>query len=107
MHLQNTFGFSILRIVRDNPKEWTVHFGGRRGKSLRRSYLALETAGRDGKSMVCASALHPSLPVASSFLLFATATFFFSLFFVRMGKFLSSAFIFLTAQLIRFFGRCL
>ena len=56
-HLQDTFGFSILRIVRDNPKEWTVHFGGRRGKLLRRSYLALETAGRDGKSMVCLTPL--------------------------------------------------
>ncbi|PYH46494.1 fatty acid synthase beta subunit [Aspergillus saccharolyticus JOP 1030-1] len=38
----NTYGVSILEIVRHNPKEYTVHFGGRRGKAIRDNYIALD-----------------------------------------------------------------
>lgn len=48
-HMNDLFGFSILDVVRRNPKELTVHFGGRRGAQLRRSYLALTTEGADGR----------------------------------------------------------
>lgn len=51
-HLRKTFSFSILEIVQKNPKSWTVNFGGRRGRQVLRNYLALETASRDGKTMV-------------------------------------------------------
>lgn len=54
-HMSAFFGFSILDIVRRNPKELIVHFGGRRGAQLRRSYLALTTEGVDGR-------LKPLLP---------------------------------------------
>lgn len=37
-------GFSILDIVRNNPKELTVHFGGSHGRKLRDNYLAMRCA---------------------------------------------------------------
>nr|AGQ43602.1 HC-toxin fatty acid synthase beta subunit [Alternaria jesenskae] len=36
--LQN-YGFAITTIVRDNPKELTVHFGGRQGEAIRQNYM--------------------------------------------------------------------
>lgn len=36
-------GFSILYIVRCNPKTLTVHFGGKRGRKIRENYLVMET----------------------------------------------------------------
>lgn len=46
----NPLGFSILEIVRNNPKELTVHFGGARGKAIRENYIAMtfETVAADG-----------------------------------------------------------
>ncbi|KAG9401868.1 3-oxoacyl-[acyl-carrier-protein] synthase [Aphanomyces cochlioides] len=40
-HLSNKFGFSILEIVRKNPTSLTIHFGGKRGVSIRENYMAL------------------------------------------------------------------
>jgi len=40
-HLREQYGFSILHIVRDNPQSLTVHFGGKRGRQLRNTYLAM------------------------------------------------------------------
>ena len=51
-HLQATYGFSILDIVRKNPKSLTVHFGGRRGAAIRRNYMALEVEAPDGSGPV-------------------------------------------------------
>ncbi|KAL8690260.1 MAG: hypothetical protein Q9218_004257, partial [Villophora microphyllina] len=42
-HLRNLYGFSILDIVKNNPKSITVYFGGKRGQQIRRNYLALKT----------------------------------------------------------------
>ncbi|KAG3005001.1 Fatty acid synthase subunit alpha [Phytophthora cactorum] len=41
LHLLNTFGFSILDIVRNNPKSITVYFGGKKGRKIRDKYLSL------------------------------------------------------------------
>ncbi|KAJ6125114.1 Fatty acid synthase subunit beta [Penicillium samsonianum] len=38
---ENTYGFSITNIVRSNPKELTVHFGGARGRAIRKNYMSL------------------------------------------------------------------
>ncbi|KAH6651491.1 fatty acid synthase [Truncatella angustata] len=35
------FGLSILEIVRNNPKEIKVHFGGVKGRMLRQNYLSM------------------------------------------------------------------
>ncbi|KAI2628007.1 fatty acid synthase beta subunit [Hypomontagnella submonticulosa] len=40
-HFLDTFGFSILEIVRNDPKELTVYFGGARGKTIRQNYMAM------------------------------------------------------------------
>ncbi|KAI1475652.1 fatty acid synthase beta subunit [Daldinia eschscholtzii] len=40
-HFLDTFGFSILDIVRNDPKELTVYFGGARGKAIRQNYMAM------------------------------------------------------------------
>ncbi|KAJ2337702.1 fatty acid synthase alpha subunit Lsd1 [Coemansia sp. RSA 2681] len=40
-HMLAKYGVSLLEIVRNNPKELTVHFGGRRGEGLRRNYMLL------------------------------------------------------------------
>ncbi|KAI9921603.1 hypothetical protein PsorP6_002324 [Peronosclerospora sorghi] len=40
-HLRKTFGFSILEMVRQNPKSITVHFGGKKGRAIREKYMSL------------------------------------------------------------------
>lgn len=42
-YLRNRYGFSILQIVRENPKSLTVHFGGPRGKVIRENLRSLQT----------------------------------------------------------------
>lgn len=43
-------GFAITNIVKNNPKELTIHFGGPRGKAIRANYMAMtfETVAADG-----------------------------------------------------------
>ena len=41
-HLMSKFGFSILNIVRKNPKQLTLFFGGKRGQAIRKSYINLQ-----------------------------------------------------------------
>jgi malonyl CoA-acyl carrier protein transacylase len=38
-HFLTNYGFSIVDIVRNNPKELTVYFGGPKGKAIRQNYL--------------------------------------------------------------------
>ncbi|KAH8802730.1 fatty acid synthase-like protein subunit beta [Xylogone sp. PMI_703] len=49
-HFMDTYGFAITNIVKNNPKELTIHFGGPRGKAIRQNYMAMtfETVGSDG-----------------------------------------------------------
>ena len=50
--VSDTFtGFSILKIVRENPKELTIHFGGPRGRAIRDKYISItvETSGANGE----------------------------------------------------------
>ncbi|KAL6898162.1 beta subunit of fatty acid synthase [Trichoderma evansii] len=49
-YLLDNYGFSITNIVKNNPKELTVHFGGPRGKAIRQNYMAMtfETVAADG-----------------------------------------------------------
>ncbi|KAL4930380.1 acyl transferase domain-containing protein [Aspergillus undulatus] len=37
------YGWSVLDIVRNNPKSLTVHFGGRNGRRIRQRYLKMTT----------------------------------------------------------------
>ncbi|KAJ4294899.1 beta subunit of fatty acid synthetase [Collariella sp. IMI 366227] len=50
-YLMDTYGFAITNIVKNNPRELTIHFGGPRGKAIRQNYMAMtfETVtGSDG-----------------------------------------------------------
>ncbi|KAI0517884.1 fatty acid synthase beta subunit [Xylaria bambusicola] len=57
-HLLETFGFSILDIVRNNPKELTVHFGGSQGRKIRANYRAMRCA--DGQPVFGAITMRTS-----------------------------------------------
>ncbi|PYI00383.1 beta subunit of fatty acid synthase [Aspergillus sclerotiicarbonarius CBS 121057] len=41
--LYTSYGWSVLDIVKNNPKSVTVHFGGKRGRQIRENYLAITT----------------------------------------------------------------
>lgn len=49
-HLLATYGFSIIEIVRDNPKEKTIYFGGIKGQAIRQRYMDMtyDTLDKDG-----------------------------------------------------------
>ena len=49
-HFLDNYGLSIVNIVKTNPKELTIHFGGPRGKAIRENYMAMtfETVNTDG-----------------------------------------------------------
>lgn len=50
-HFVNNYGFSILDIVKNNPNELTIHFGGAKGRKIRENYISMmfETIGEDGE----------------------------------------------------------
>ncbi|GAM91484.1 hypothetical protein ANO11243_095350 [Dothideomycetidae sp. 11243] len=50
LHFSQNYGFKITDIVKNNPKELTVHFGGPRGKAIRQNYMSMtfETVASDG-----------------------------------------------------------
>lgn len=41
IHFLNTYGFSIIDIVKNNPSELTVHFGGEKGRAIRENYTKM------------------------------------------------------------------
>lgn len=41
IHFLNTYGFSIIDIVKNNPEELTVHFGGEKGRSIKKNYTQM------------------------------------------------------------------
>jgi fatty acid synthase subunit beta len=49
-HLLAVYGFSIVEIVKDNPKEKTIHFGGIKGQAIRKRYMEMthDTMDKDG-----------------------------------------------------------
>lgn len=50
-HFLRNYGFSIIKIVRENPKELDIHFGGPKGKAIRDNYISMmfETIGENGE----------------------------------------------------------
>lgn len=49
-HLLAVYGFSDIEIVKDNPKEKTVHFGGIKGQAICKRYIdtTYDTIDKDG-----------------------------------------------------------
>lgn len=50
-HFVDNYGFSILDIVKNNPNELTIHFGGAQGRKIRENYISMmfETIGENGE----------------------------------------------------------
>lgn len=50
VHLLAVYGFSIVDIVKNNPKEKTIHFGGLKGQEIRQRYMDMtyDTLDKDG-----------------------------------------------------------
>ncbi|KAJ2688668.1 fatty acid synthase alpha subunit Lsd1 [Coemansia spiralis] len=63
-HMVAKYGVSLLDIVRNNPKEHTVHFGSKTGEELQRSYMSLTKSSRGDKSG--AVPLFPEITLDSS-----------------------------------------
>jgi fatty acid synthase subunit alpha len=40
-HLLSVYGFSIVDIVKNNPKDLTIHFGGVKGQAIRQRYMEM------------------------------------------------------------------
>ncbi|WBW74907.1 fatty acid synthase beta subunit Fas1 [Schizosaccharomyces osmophilus] len=53
-HFLSHYGFSIIDIVKNNPKDITIHFGGTKGKQIRNNYMAMayEKINDDGSTSV-------------------------------------------------------
>lgn len=49
-HLRAVYGFSIIDIVKNNPKSKTIHFGGFKGQEIRQRYMEMsyDTMDKDG-----------------------------------------------------------
>jgi malonyl CoA-acyl carrier protein transacylase len=49
-HLLEVYGFSIIDILKHNPKEKTIHFGGIKGQAIRQWYndMTYNTLDKDG-----------------------------------------------------------
>ncbi|KAG8716660.1 3-oxoacyl-[acyl-carrier-protein] synthase [Ceratobasidium sp. 394] len=50
VHLLAVYGISIVDIVKNNPKDKTIHFGGIKGQAIRQRYMAMsyDTTDKDG-----------------------------------------------------------
>lgn len=57
----NFSGFSITQIVRNNPKELTVHFGGARGRAIRENYIALTFDAVDDEGKTICKPIFPNI----------------------------------------------
>ncbi|CAK1361657.1 putative sterigmatocystin biosynthesis fatty acid synthase subunit beta [Cercospora beticola] len=62
-YLREHYGFSILKIIRENPTGLTISFGGRRGRRIRQNYL---TMGQRGTSSTPYRCIVPSLTAQSA-----------------------------------------
>ena len=58
-HLLAVYGFSIVDIVKNNPKEKTIHFSGIKGQAIREHYMVMTMIRwtRMGMSGLCRSLL--------------------------------------------------
>lgn len=52
-HFLENYGFSIIDIVKNNPKELTIHFGGPRGQRIKKNYTSMiyEVVDNDGRNI--------------------------------------------------------
>ncbi|KAF8299660.1 hypothetical protein DL93DRAFT_2102899 [Clavulina sp. PMI_390] len=51
-HLTAVYGFSIIELVKQNPKEKTIHFGGIKGQAIRQRYIDMTHGALDREGNV-------------------------------------------------------
>ncbi|KAI8973281.1 fatty acid synthase [Mycotypha africana] len=73
-HFMENYGFSILDIVRNNPKEKTIHFGGPRGKKIRQNYMSMSYDVVDADGTTKTLPLFPSIHERSTSYTFRSPT---------------------------------
>ena len=65
-HLGEVYGFSIIDIVKNNPKSKTIHFGGLKGQGIRQRYMDLRYDTTDKEGNVKTLPLFPDITVRTS-----------------------------------------
>lgn len=60
-YFESQFGVRLSAIVRENPSEVTVHFGGLRGRILRQNYMAMACDVPDGNGATRRQRLYPDI----------------------------------------------
>lgn len=68
--MQSKYGFSILHIVRNNPKSITIRFGGKKGAQIRENYMNLTMESPDGIGKV---PIIPDITISSDSYTFVSA----------------------------------
>ncbi|PVU98003.1 hypothetical protein BB559_001847, partial [Furculomyces boomerangus] len=69
-HLFKVFGFSILDIVKNNPKSKTIYFGGPKGEEIKKNYMSMMYETIDSNGDVQSYPLFPEINEDSSFYTF-------------------------------------
>ncbi|PVU94326.1 hypothetical protein BB561_002640 [Smittium simulii] len=69
-HLLKVYGFSIIDIVRNNPKTKTIYFGGPKGEKIRENYMSMIYETIDDEGNVQSLPLFPEINVNSPFYTF-------------------------------------
>ncbi|KAG0644946.1 malonyl Co-A carrier protein [Hyphodiscus hymeniophilus] len=65
-YLLETFGFSLLDLVRKDPKELTVYFGGPKGRKIRENYLTMTRKVHQGGKMIVLPVIEGLTPESES-----------------------------------------
>lgn len=73
-HFINNFGFSIIDIVKNNPKELTVHFGGPCGNAIRENYTSMMFESIDETGTVKSEKIFKDITEKSDFYTFKSPT---------------------------------
>ncbi|KAH8924677.1 hypothetical protein BT69DRAFT_1308121 [Atractiella rhizophila] len=73
-HLGEVYGFSIIDIVRNNPKEKTIHFGGLKGQAIRQRYMEMSYTTTDKEGNVRTLPLFGDISLRTSRYTFSSPT---------------------------------
>ncbi|KAJ3255887.1 3-oxoacyl-[acyl-carrier-protein] synthase [Boothiomyces macroporosus] len=73
-HLQKTYSFSIIDIVKNNPKSKTIHFGGLLGQAIRDRYMAMTYDTVDSEGNINRMSLFPDITLSSMSYTFSSPT---------------------------------
>lgn len=73
-HLGDVYGFSIIDIVKHNPQELTVHFGGLKGQRIRQRYMDMTYVTADKQGNMKTLPLFPDIDLRTSRYTFTSPT---------------------------------